>query len=148
MMLYCPACNDRVDENMDFCSHCGTSLKKTDKENYNLPFKKRRSIKNRPIGYIILASYETIFGILLILLGLYIFSLFIKNLNELNLIIGVIVILIGGLGIVGAILFLQWKNEGYTLSVLFLIITGVLFLLVYFIPTIAMFIFIFYLYHN
>ena len=147
-MLYCPTCNVRLEQHDDFCPNCGTSLKKTDKENYSKFFAKRQSIKNRPVGYIILVGYETIFGLLLILLGFYLFSFFNTNLILPYFIIGSILILVGGSGIAGAIFILKWKNEGYILSDILLISTGVLFLFAYLIPTLAMLVFLFYLYHE
>ena len=145
-MLLCPTCNYRVNQNDDFCPNCGTSIEKIDRENYFVPFVKRRSFKNRPLGYIILACYETIFGFFLILIGFYLFFFF--NLAVPYFIVGVILISIGGLGIGGALFIIQWKNEGYILSDIFLISTGVLFLFAYLIPTIIMLIFLFYLYHE
>lgn len=105
---------------------------------------------NRPVGITLISIYEIVLGAILGLIGVFLFSLS-NNINvQLNSalsgtnysaifeVLGVIFVALGVLGIVGAILFLQWKNSGYIISLIFLIIQGILLFAFYLIPVIAL----------
>lgn len=105
---------------------------------------------NRPIGITLISIYEIILGVIIALISLLFFIFAFSSNTKLNgalvgtnyhiifFVLGTIVILWGLIGIVGAILFLQWKNSGYILSLLFLITTGIILFELYFIPIVVM----------
>ncbi len=227
--MYCPNCNTQIDDNLNFCSNCGTNLKKLSNESaqeestvpgstnsyqqppintpayqqppgFNAsyqqpppgnPYYQQPPAGNqyyqqpppgnpyyhqppggfqpnpnygqpviRPVGITLIAIYEIIFGVILVFLGLILFSVGNNPTVQINdavggtsyasafFVLGIIVILWGLLGIIGAILFLQWKNSGYIMSLIFLISTGVVMFSLYLIPLIAMIVSLVYFFSN
>lgn len=112
------------------------------------------------LGLSLITTYEKMFGFILFLLGF----MFILSPNNLGIgpkgtlgvainsfyvfIFGLILISLGVCGISGSILFLRWKKSGYTLSLIFLILTGILIFIFFLIPSIILFISLIYFFTN
>ena len=103
-------------------------------------------LPGRPSGMTIISVYEIIYGAFIILVGLLFLysansaiqlngSLYDTNYQSGSFIIGIILLSWGACGVVGATLFLQWKQNGLVLSYIFLISTGIFTNPLYFIPS-------------
>ncbi len=114
----------------------------------------------RPTGVTLILLYELIFGLFLLLMGGTLFTLNTETLNQVNQsigftytldlfhMIGILFLGTGLIGLIGAILFYQWKSIGYIITIIFLVITGILFFSLYLIPLIIMIVSLYYFLRN
>ena len=114
----------------------------------------------RPTGIVLISLYEIIFGLFLMFIGSSILLLTDEFLTELNTtagveytrsiaqMMGVILLAMGLIGLLAGILFYLWKYIGYIMSLIFLIVSGILFFSLYLIPLIIMIASLYYMFKN
>lgn len=189
-MTYCTNCGTQVGTSQ-YCPNCGQPQGKTHSYSKNMPqyvsknpngqyqqINQQNSINSpkfsgstlMPKGVKLLVIYEILFGVIMIIIGLYLSNkstLFAPTDTQVNSVtdfVGVLLlavasgiafavivygsIFLGVIGIIAGILMLGKRRLGNLFSKLFLYLTGICAFFLLFIPTIFMIWFISYLNHN